>query len=193
MEAGKKAILPSLRRQIGSMHLLRDLLPQKSRLQLMNSQIIGKLVYLIPLWGSTTENYVKKAQIVLNRAARYVTRASRRTRTSELMAQCNWLWIKELILYHSLIHLWKILKCKTPITLYKEFVITDDWMISTAAPRLLMTAGCFKWKMITVWNALPEFIRMEMKLSVFKKQVKTRIIEMRVQNDANRRRPPDPD
>ena len=61
LEVGNKATLPSIRKLIGSMHKLRDLLPRKSRLQLMNSLVVGRLVYLIPLWGGDHRKLCQKS------------------------------------------------------------------------------------------------------------------------------------
>ena len=90
-----------------------------------------------------------------------------------------------------MIHTWKMLKYKIPVSLYEEFSITDNYTIATTIPRLMLTARCFKWRIVDDWNQLPEFIRMETKLSTFKKQIRTTILERRTQ--AHIRRPPDPD
>ena len=71
---GKKALLPSIRRQIGMLQKLRNSLSERARKQLMESLIISRLTYGISLWGNTTNNYVAKAQICLNLAGRYVHR-----------------------------------------------------------------------------------------------------------------------
>ena len=48
LETGPKAVLPAYRKQLEALYSLRDLLSQKAKLQLVNSLIISKLVYLIP-------------------------------------------------------------------------------------------------------------------------------------------------
>ena len=184
LETGPKAVLPACRKQLGEFYSLRDLIPQKAKLQLVNSLIISKLVYLIPLWGSATANYLRKAQTLLNKSARFITKGHRKTRTNKLMAECNWMSMTELIEYHSLMHLWKILKLKTPVRMFEEYSITEDYTISTTQPRLQLTASSFKWRMTDKWNSLPVFMRTEKKLLTFKKQLKTIITE---------RRPPEPD
>ena len=51
---------------------IRKLLSFKARLQLADSLIMGKLGYLICLWGNTTDNQIRKAQITQNLAVRFV-------------------------------------------------------------------------------------------------------------------------
>ena len=183
LTTGNKALLPGVRKLIGGFYQIRNLMPQKSRLQLVNAIVLGKLYYILPLWGCATENFIRKAQSTLNRAARFVTRKNRRTSTRTLMKLCNWLDIREMIEYQSTIQLWKILKYKTPVYMYNQFEVTDDFKINTTNPRLQMTARCFRWKMIEIWNNLPDWMRDENKISSFKKQLRISIME---------RRPPDP-
>ena len=114
--SGKKAVFPGIKKQLGALYHLRDALPQKGRLLMANSFVIGRLVYLLPLWGSATNNYIIKGQSVLNWAARFVTKSHRRARTADLMRMCGWLNLRDMILYQSLIQLWKILKWKSPIS-----------------------------------------------------------------------------
>ena len=38
----------------GSTSVVQYILPQESKLQLANSFLVGKLLYLIPLWGEAT-------------------------------------------------------------------------------------------------------------------------------------------
>ena len=51
ISTGKKAIVPAIKRQIGSLYHLRNFIPWRSRLMIANAIIIGKLTYAIPLWG----------------------------------------------------------------------------------------------------------------------------------------------
>ena len=51
----------------------------KARLQLTNSLVISRLSYMICIWGNTTPNYINRAQIVLNMAARVVTQKDKFT------------------------------------------------------------------------------------------------------------------
>ena len=43
------------------------------------------------------------------------------TRTRILMEGCDWLYFCELVTYHSLLMMFKIVKFKTPVTLCNKF------------------------------------------------------------------------
>ena len=48
---------------------MRDSIPRKGRLLMANSFVIGIMIYLLPLWGSTTNNFIARGQSILNWAA----------------------------------------------------------------------------------------------------------------------------
>ena len=136
LETAERAVLPEARKKLGALHSLRDRLPQESRLQLATSLVISKLVYMITLWGGATQNYVRKAQILMNRAARFVTKMPRKTRIRTLLEKCRWLSVKEMIKFHSLLQLWKILRMKKPESMYRKYTMEEDDKISTTGNRL---------------------------------------------------------
>ena len=80
LSSGKKAILPAVRRQLGMMQKLGKRLGMKAKLQLVNSLAMSKMTYMMCLWGNTTANYIRRAQIVQNTAARFITGRTRTTR-----------------------------------------------------------------------------------------------------------------
>ena len=179
---GKKSVLPQIKRQLGALYHNRDNIPRKCRLILANAIILSRLVYIIPLWGGSTNNHLRKVQSVLNWGARFVSKLPKRTRYMTLMEHCNWLNVWELIRFHSMIQLWKTLKWKVPVALHKEYTIEEDWKIKVTGPRLQMTARCFKWRTVIEWNTLPESLRNIDRISAFKKQLRQRIIEERKKN-----------
>ena len=171
--SGKKALLPSLRRQIGMLYRLRNCLSEKARKHLVESLVISRLTYGISLWGNTTNNYVQKAQICLNLAGRYVTGNRRTTNIRTLMYNCDWLDVKELTEYHSMTQLWKATRWNLPTYLRNMLENEEDGIITTKPPRLLLTKEAFRCNSITNWNNLPMEIRTEQKLSRFKRNLKT--------------------
>ena len=68
-----------------------------------NATIMSIMVYMIPVWGGTEEYIIKAAQVIQNRVARIVTKLSWFTPQRNLLKQTNWLSIRQLIHYHTLI------------------------------------------------------------------------------------------
>ena len=186
---GKKSLLPRTRSLIGRLYKICHHMSRKASAQLVTSLIISKLAYGIALWGNTSTNYIRKAQVVLNSAARLVTQLPKHTRQRDLMTQLNWLDIENLTRYHSMLHIWKVIRLKTPRYLTDKLQISSDDKITTSNPRLVLTARSFRWNSVTTWNSLPGNIRQETNLRLFKKQLKTLLRTTNYATDDNR--PPD--
>ena len=132
LSTGSKAILPSIRKQIGALYKVGKHMSKKGRLQITNALVTSRLTYLISLWGNTTDNIILKAQRTQNLAARFVTGLKKSTNTKKLLEECNWLSIRESTTYYSAIQIWKSLYFNKPIYLKEKLQIeTDDYIITT--------------------------------------------------------------
>ena len=196
LTSGKKAVLPAVRRQIGMISRLAKNMSFKARLHLTNSLVLSRLSYMICMWGNTTPNYITRAQVVLNAAARVVTQKDKFTSQKTLMKECRWLNIRELTTYHSLTQLWKTVWWHIPGHLDARITTTDDHnTLLTANPRLLITRNGYRQQSIKNWNSLPAHLRTEMSISRFKKGVKNWLADLRnqtTQDDSQLiTRPPD--
>ena len=179
LETGDKSLLPSIRRQLGALQHLGTKLPSKVRKTLAEGMIISRILYLIPIWGAATGNYVRKAQILLNKTAKWVTGHKRTMKTSKLMQEIGWMNIRELQTQHSLLLMWKCIHLGTPDFMRQRLTVKDDGSLEITEARLKFTGRAFKWKMSSVWNDLPESLRQEKIVAVFKKRLKTWILDQR--------------
>ena len=180
---GKKAVLPSARKQLGRLFKLRDSLSTKLKLLLVNSLVLSKITYVICLWDHGTSNHLRQAQILLNQAGIYVTGMDRTARSTDIMLQCDWLNIRELASYHTLIQFYKTVKWGAPTVLRARIEVDDNLLIATERPRLLLTQGAYRVRATPLWNNLPDYLRMEMSLSKFKVLLKRWLKERRNSED----------
>ena len=179
LNTGEKAIIPSIRKLIGSLNGIRHVMSRKAKLNIVNSLVVSKLTYIVSLWGNTSKSQQKKAQVCLNMAARLILDVSKRTRQKDLMTGCGWLDVSELTEYQSIMQLWKTVRMKMPINLSRKFQMDENNHIDTQQPRLLLTADAWRCKTVQHFNALPEMIRAELSISRFKRELKKWIIERR--------------
>ena len=91
LETGDKALLPGIRRQLGALRQLGNKLPLRCRKQLAEGLILSRFLYLIPVWGATTDSSIRRAQRLLNQVARWASGKSKRTRVRKLMESLGWL------------------------------------------------------------------------------------------------------
>ena len=161
LETGKKAVLPTIRKQLGSLQQLGKQLPQSTRKTLAEGMLLSKFSYLIAQWGGASSNFITSAQRLQNKIGRWVYGLNKRTKTITILETCSWLSIQEQTSYHSLIQLWKLLRMNKPSNMATKFTLEADNTVSTTAPRLLFTTNGFRWRTTTTWNQLPADIAVQ--------------------------------
>ena len=114
IETGDNPFLSVLRKNLGALKHIGKNIPLKSKLLLVNGLLLSRILYLLPLYGGTYMKYLRKIQVVMNNAIRFVTGLLRRTKTRILMEAVGWLDVHELIDYHSLLLAWRIIKLRKP-------------------------------------------------------------------------------
>ena len=124
---------------MGALSLLKHSISKKAKLQLVNGLIVSRLAYIISIWGNTSESAVRKAQVCLNTSARFVLNANKYTRETDLMIGCNWLNVRELMEYFSIIQLWKDLRWNAPAYIRDKFSLEEEDILRTDIPRLRIT------------------------------------------------------
>ena len=191
LELGEKPIVKALRSTLGTLTHISKHMSVSCRLLLANGLFLSKLLYLLPMWGGLPAREAKKLQILINKCARMVLGANRKTRTRALMERCGWLYFREMVDYHSLIQMFKTINIGKPVNLRKKLTILQDKRIELIPTRLKISRSSFKWRTSRIWNDLPDHILNLDKLSAFKKQLKKHIIDERA--PVIQRRAPEPD
>ena len=186
LEAGKKALLPQARKTLGLLRHLGNLIPYRSRRNLANGLILSKLSYLMPLWGTAADAHIRKAQVLLNATARWVTGLRKSTKIITLMTAINWMTIKEQIYVSTLLQTWKLVHLERPPRMLESMYIGQNFLIETSRPRLIFTSGCYRWKAARLWNELNIELRETKSISKFKKMIKRKVLE-----DRELQQPPD--
>ena len=182
---GEKPLLASLRKQTGIIKFLSKNMKMSSRKTLAEGLVLSRIKYLLPLWGGTTENLLRKIQVIINNTARAVTGLGKRTSTLTLMTKCGWLTIKELVTYFTITEIWKNLHLKSPRYFYSRFNLDEDGFILIPEPRLKMTRRSYKWRASNLWNQLNPELRSCKSLSVLKRKMKKWLMEQRSVNNMN--------
>ena len=155
----------------------------KTRLTVANGIFISKIIYLVTLWGGSSSFLIKMVQVVQNKAARCVTRRGIDEPVRNILKQCNWLSVNQLIEYHSVLTVYKTLVSNYPVYLRNK--ITSDFPRNTRqasqgflrpaenkSANLSLTTSSFRWRGLQSFNRLPFELRTERKLEKFKKEVK---------------------
>ena len=179
LESGGKSLFPQVRRLLGRLRHLGKLIPMDCRNNLAKGLIHSRLSYIMPLWGGATESHLKRAQVILNIAARWVTGLGRKTKISKLMKRAGWLTIKEQIKVANLVYTWKIVHLGKPSRPRERMNVTPEMKIDVQVPRLQLSKECYRWRGSTLWNELPLYLRLERSIARFKRQVRTLVENQR--------------
>ena len=153
----------------------------------------------MPLW-SGCENYLVRAlHVMQNKAARSVSKLSFFTPTKTLLKTCQWMSVRQLMAYHSLVLLHKTLINKAPQYMHDKVTAGGDFAYKTRQTatcpegfsfsvqhptdsgtvrqvpgnKLGMSKQGWCWRSVELYNRLPSSIRLENKLQNFKKRLKS--------------------
>ena len=154
-----------------------------TRLMVANGIVMSKLCYLVQLWGDCEGYLLDALQVAQNRAARIVTRSTWFTSTSQMLEQCNWLSVRQLVAYQSLVMTKKTLMSDSPYYIKQKLSSNYTYTTrkaTTGAIRCTATStnvhnfshNSFVHRSTRLFNKLPSHIRTSKSLATFKSQVK---------------------
>jgi len=144
--------------------------------------IMSKFIQLIQLWGGAPEFLLTFLQVLQNRAARMVTKRDWFTSTEVILRQCGWLSIRQLIVYHTTLQVYKIKTTQQPDYFHKKFNGNFKQNTRFAASQSIKENGNvtsdlgqrnFTYRATKLWNRLPTSIRASLTVESFKHNAKT--------------------
>ena len=154
----------------------------KIRKMLANGMVMSSLIYLIQVWGGSSDYLIRFLQVIQNRAARLVTRLGWHTSTQILLDQCGWLSVKQLVAYHSLVLVFKIKSDKKPVYLadrldtnfsYNTRLAEGNGIRVNRRLKSDLHQKSFIPRSTKLWNSLPPHIRLSPKVTSFRGKLKS--------------------
>ena len=182
---GKSSVISSLNVRIGALKRISKISSFKTRLSVCSSLVISKILYVLPLYGGAPEYMMTALQQKMTAALRIVTkkkwdvRGRRLTSTAELLTQCGLLSVKQMVFYHSVAAVHKVLKHRAPEYLHQVVTnalssgVRHRYPTSTAGTRAVTPARLsvantsFRWRASTQYAALPQDLQLERSLPKF--------------------------
>ena len=177
----KQSLVSTLTSRINALAKICQYTSFINRKMVANGIVMSYLTYLIPLYGGCPEYLLTGLQTLQNRAARLVTNSNWYTPSSIMLSQIGWLNVRQMIIFHSLVLVFKTKQDKKPVYLYNK--ISTRFNVDT---RLASTNGIrevrkiktkigkqsFLPRTIDQWNNLPPDIRTITSLMKFKMKLK---------------------
>ena len=112
-------------------------------------------------------------QVLQNKAARIVCDAPPRAPRKTLYDKLGWLTVNQLIVYHTLVLVFKIRSCSEPE--YLALKMKNDsrnGRIIVPHVNLQLAQRSFSFRGAVQWNGLPVYIRNLVKIGAFKKNLR---------------------
>ena len=120
-----ESLLRSLNSRVGALKKVGKVATFATRKMIADGIFMSKLLYLITLWGGSAKYLLESLQKAQNRAARAVTKLDWNTHVAELLKQCGWLSVQQLIVYHSVVQVYQVLRIKSPEFLFCYFQVQN--------------------------------------------------------------------
>ena len=178
----KSSLLSCLNSRINGLAKVCQYSSFRNRKMVANGLFMSYLTYLIPLYGGCPEYLLSALQILQNRAARLATKSSWYTASAQMLQQLGWLSVRQMIVFHSLVLVFKTRMNQKPAYLYSQ--VSAQFSVNT---RLAVSHGIretrrtqseigrksFFPRTIKQWNSLPADVRSATSLGKFKMKLKS--------------------
>ena len=121
-------------------------------------------------------------QILENKVLRIITKKDYDTPIKQLLEKSGYMSIHQLISYHTVLSVFKVVKTIKPVYLAKRFGLEEPGQLEVRARRrqnhirvefnLSIARSGFVYRGAQLWNMIPVDIKTAMSIKVFKKMVK---------------------
>ena len=188
IQNNEKSLIKQLNSRLNALKMISYVASFKVRLMIANGVFCSKLIFQISLWGGTEEFLLNSLQIVQNKAARFVARRGIYTPVADLLKQCGWLSVRQLVFYHSVMQIYK-----TIFTTYPQYInskLSNQFPYNTRLAqsdsvrmgadfqsKLELTEKSFMNRATISYNLLPPELRRTPKLETFKEKLKVWVQE----------------
>ena len=103
VQDNSESLIRLLSTRFGALQIIGRVASFENQNLISNGILLTKLSYLSLLWGGCNLELLKSLQILQNKAARIVTKLDWSTPTGVQFSQCGWLSVHQLVVYHSVV------------------------------------------------------------------------------------------
>ena len=173
-----KNLLRKLKNRVVGLMKIRSILPFHHRKIISEGLFNSVLVYCLPLFGGMGVGDMKELQVMQNKVARMVTKMPPRSERSTMYKKLGWLTINQLVFYHTSIQVFKIRSNNEPEHLASILRLDSrNRRILIPNLNLKIAQDSFTVRGAASWNLLPLSIREQTKIGIFKKLMKSWVLD----------------
>ena len=179
------ATVASCMSRLGQINRVKHCFDKRTLIIIINALVFSKLFYCSSVWSNTSQSNIAKLQAVQNFACRIVSGSKKYDHVTPIPKQLNWLPVKQHMYYRDSIMAFKCMNGLVPGYLSDQLIKRSS--ISTRKTRnsqllnipLFKTATgqrSFYYRMVSLWNALPQVIKLSQSLAQFKTLIRKRLL-----------------
>ena len=138
----------------------------QTKLMIANGAVMSKLVYLITVWGGATQYLLKAVQTQQLIAARAVCGfQSSRWSKKQLLGKVDWLSVRQLVYYHTVLQVHKTMTTGQPRPLHASQPTDHPYMTRNAAAgnirygENMTSTKTFKYRAMAWYNPIPTEVK----------------------------------
>ena len=161
-------------RSVGVLSRLRPYLPLNTMISLYYTFIYPYLIYCNLIWGNTFETHLKPLQILQKKALRYINNAPYNSHTNELFYNNRILKLKDINTYFQSIFMFK--SDRDSFLPTHSYNTRNRSNLNPNFQRLTTTQRSLSYSAPMVWNGLPEELKTCPSLPIFKRNLKSYLI-----------------
>ena len=129
--------------------------------------------YCLPLFGGCSKMDIDRLQYQQNKAARFVLNYPSWSCRETMFDEIQWVRVRQLVVYHTLLTVYNIRKYKSPEILAKKLLRENhNGHIIVPYLQLSLYRSSFSFRGAILWNRLPRKIRDENSKQIFKSQLR---------------------
>ena len=188
IQNNEKSLIRQLNTRLNALKQISSVASFKTRLMIANGIFCTKLIFQISLWGGAADYLISSLQIIQNKAARVVSKRDKYTPIVELLRQCGWLSVRQLVFYHSVIQIYKTKQTSSPKYISDKLNFEFPYNTRLASSESVRMGAEFKSKLALTeksfinrstvnFNQLPTELKQMIKIEVFKKKLKQWVIQ----------------
>ena len=175
----QSSLIKQLNSRVNGLSLVSKSAPFKSRLLLANGLVNSKICNLIQVWGGAADFLLRAVQVLQNKSARLVTKSSWFTPTRVLLRQCGWLSVNQLVHYHTILSIHKVVMTRKPKYMYDKLCSDHGYATRNAvifgetfSGKTALAANSFCYRGTNIYIKLPFEIREIRNEDTFKRKLK---------------------
>ena len=177
------SLIKTLSIRLKALQKLRKVADFKTRIMVANGIFMSKLCYVITVWGGCEKYLTNALQMIQNKAMRAVCKKGKRYPIKKMLKELNWLSVRQLEFFHSVMQVKKVLDKHQPSYLhdrlvggkrlrYARRIVPGQSLQVGGKPRLSLIESSWRWRAAKYWSELPLPLRSIAKVSSFRRKLR---------------------